>query len=51
MEAADQFAALPVGQTAERLGVGDPAVGEEAVGFDRADLRDRQEDVALLRRA
>ena len=42
MEEADQFAALAVGQTAERLGVRDRAVGEDPPGLDRADLRDRQ---------
>jgi len=49
-EAAQQFGALALGQAAERLRVSDTAVGEDPAGLDRADLRERQENVAHSRR-
>ena len=45
-EEVDQLASLPIGQTAERLRVSDPTLGEDPAGSDRADLRDHQEDLA-----
>ncbi len=45
-EEVDQLVPLPIGQTAERLRVSDPTLGEDAAGSDRADLRDRQEHLA-----
>jgi hypothetical protein len=41
---------LPIGQTAERLRVSDPTLGEDPAGSDRADLRHHQEDIADPRR-
>src|SRR5712691_8483467 len=49
-EAVQQFGALALAQTAERLRVSDAAIGKDPAGFDRADLRERQEDVAHSRR-
>ena len=49
-EEVDQLASLPIGQTAERLRVSDPTLGEDSAGSDRADLRHHQEDIADPRR-
>jgi len=49
-EEVDQLASLPIGQTAERLRVSDPILGEGPAGSDRADLRHHHQDIADPRR-
>lgn len=46
MDAVDQFGPLAIGQAGERLRVRDAALGEDPAGFDRADPRQHQEEIA-----
>jgi hypothetical protein len=46
----EQFGPLAIAEAGERLRVGDAAAGQDPAGLDRADLRQRQEQVAYPRR-
>ena len=49
-EEVEQFGPLAIAQAGERLSVSDAAAGQDPAGLDRADLRQRQEQVAHPRR-
>jgi hypothetical protein len=49
-EKLDQLGSLPAAEPGERLCLRDPAVGKGTIGLDRTDSRDRQQQLAGLRR-